>query len=237
MKSKVKKLLAGVVAAVLLGLGASSAQAGFEIRELRTTSGGVDTVNLYAFNNGAGGSGTKVLGIEVTVNALGVSSAVAAGSGIQSIAVPGMGGSVLANGLDVYLVDTDEDGFPDAVDVTGMSSTTKSYLRAGTTATWVGTLSSTDANFLDGEVDFMSHTGFNNAGGLIADSTSPSGYGARFAVLRVPAGSAIQVAGKIGSETLFEQVINTNDAAIPEPATLGLLSLGALGLMARRRRA
>jgi hypothetical protein len=62
-----------------------------------------------------------------------------------------------------------------------------------------------------------------------------TGAGALFALAVVPTGKAVRAQGTLspdkGGVTDFDTGI-----AIPEPATLGLFSVGAIGLLARRRR-
>jgi len=58
-----------------------------------------------------------------------------------------------------------------------------------------------------------------------------------FAQSVVPAGQKVHLAGLFGAETGDPQPFTADNVAVPEPASLGLLSLGLGGLMVRRRRA
>jgi len=107
------------------------------------------------------------------------------------------------------LGDTNLDG---KVDVTDLGNLASSY-GAGSGAQWV----QGDTNY-DGKVDVTDLGNLaSNYGGQLASGPS--------------AGAAAMVAGSLASVAA-----GANGAAVPEPASLGLIGVGAIALLGRRNR-
>jgi hypothetical protein len=60
--------------------------------------------------------------------------------------------------------------------------------------------------------------------------------GALFAVAVVPKGTAVTITGSIAADKGNQQAVNFTDGGVPEPTSLGLAAVGAVGMLARRRR-
>jgi hypothetical protein len=60
--------------------------------------------------------------------------------------------------------------------------------------------------------------------------------GAMFAIAVVPKGTAVNILGSIAADKGDQTPVNFTDG-VPEPATIGLVSIAAVGMLARRRRA
>ena len=229
LKRRAAKLLGGAVLATFL---ASTAQAGFVISSVRTTIGSEDVVVFRALNDGTGGSGTKLQALDVVA-----STPYTAGDNIK-----------------IQLADFDGDGENDANPIgVGINAgqATGSFIRIGSTANFntvfvdpSPTTTDTDfdgipdqaiaADYVNGKV-----VSFNVAGFPFPAPTATAGSGQVFANIVVPTGISVQVFWQMGGEIGNPFVGTYIDPGldIPEPATLGVLALGALGLLARRRQA
>jgi hypothetical protein len=71
------------------------------------------------------------------------------------------------------------------------------------------------------------------AGPGFDSSAKSTGPGALFAVAVVPTGTVVQAVGQLSPD---KGNVTNFDTTAPEPATFGLLSVGTIGLLARRRR-
>jgi len=152
------------------------------------------------------------------------------------------------------LVDLDGDGAPDANPIgSGINagSTAGSFIRIGGAATFLSVFiapspATTDSDFdsvpdqainpdyVNGKV-----VSFNVAGFPQTAPVATAGSGQIFASIVVPTGISVQVYWQMGGE-IGNPFVGTYDDPgldIPEPASLGVLALGALGLLARRRQA
>lgn len=74
-----------------------------------------------------------------------------------------------------------------------------------------------------------------NLGGGINATTTNGGNGAMIGVAVVPTGDNASASGSIGGEVGSPQTFSISSKAVPEPACLSMIGLGALGLIRRRR--
>lgn len=234
-KSAMSKWMGVCGGAVLAGALASTAQAGFVINTNRLVgtggNAGMDVIQFRAFNDGSGGTGTRLVAVNVTLQ------------------------SPAPLKFDIHDIDADNANDVNALGLSPTLSpnadTAGSWIRLGTTFTATAILPSPTSTDTDGdfapdqaiapEYTSNSVTSFHVEGahvppsgqaGLIANT----GSGALFAVAIVPTGTPVTVFGEVAGDTGDKVSIQATDP-IPEPASLSLLGLGAMGLMARRRRA
>jgi len=228
-----KKAILGLVGGLLM---TASANAGFIVNGNTSpafSGGGFDAYVLTAFNNGAAGSGTSLSSMDVTVTS--------------------------AANMRVNFRDTDGDTVADANPLgTGMSFTNSTQYILGTFGR-VGALASfnsvavdpspttTDSDG-DGEADRTPNPLYNalhqlHIAGFTTAATPPVanvGNGTPFLVVVLPTGGAAVADIGLGSETAVGTAIVAlpigNVVVTPEPASIGMLALGATMLGARRRR-
>jgi len=213
-----------------MALGASAAQAGFVVTSIRQPGlgpDGFDIVKFQARNDGIGGSGTRLLATDMTVSILGDGN------------------------FKFEFADIDADGVPDATAAGQTAPTVEpaspqfSFVKIYP-GTWniasVPPGSRSDPNE-DGVPDanppatFASTKSFRVAGFVSPPGALASTIPRTFAVAVVSPGSTVEVRGELASEVqgFSQQVVATDP--IPEPATVGLLGVGAMSLLGRRRRA
>jgi len=209
-------------------MGASVANADFVVTSTRaasTANPGFDVIKYFALNDGANGTGTLLQSVDVTLTSAG-------------------------DPLKFRLIDSDGDGTEDVdlfLTVPGFSVANPqgTYVRVGAPASWNvasapggassdpdgdGTPNSNPAQTF-GNVRNVRVAGFNASG--VAANT---GQGAQFAALIVPAGTPVLAAGGVAGTAGGITNFAVPDP-VPEPTTIGLLGLGVIGLMGRRRRA
>jgi hypothetical protein len=210
------------------------AKADFIIDHTRVaiTSGqfsGDDMVTFTVTNNGLGNTvGTsKLLAVDVTM------------------------GSTDANPkFFIRTYDNDGSGINDDADLAGNAGTPLgSFVRAGTTAQFTIVSSNPPLNSPDDQVTTKANAPYTDGQSLpgfeMVGAANLTGGGVNvatpktFAVAVVPTGQQVHLSGLLGAES-GDALPFTADAPgtnVPEPTSLGLLTLGLGGLMVRRRRA
>lgn len=230
-----KRSLLAVGAAVLLGAGVANAD--FIVTSTRTAGTGAlqgfDVVKFFGQNDGTGGTAgsTKLQSVSLTM-------------------------SVDTGNLKLDFRDLDGDAVNDA-NILGSGvaagSPTGTYIRPGGIATFNAVLvepgggssdpdgdgtansdPSTDPKFTS-QLKSIRVDGFQPPANAPAAGTAP---GAQFAAAIVPTGNAVHMVGSIAGEAGSAVPVNYTDPGnnIPEPASLSLVGLGALGFLGRRSR-
>jgi hypothetical protein len=239
-KMRVKLLAAGAV----LALVGSSAHANFIVtgkRDPATGAGvpaGYEMIRWFAVNDGVGGSGNQLQSVDATMS-------------IDLNKSP--------NGkFFVNFQDADNDGAPDANFTGGgsfiISNPPGSYIRVGgaltfgTTFVPPGAFSDPDGtgaptvnplpqdNPAFANVKSFRVAGANTTGPVLATTAQNAGLGAQFAAAIVPAGTVVNFSGFIAGKVGPNNLTFTATDPVPEPTTVGLLGVGAVGLLSRRRR-
>jgi hypothetical protein len=234
---RMKKSVKYLAAAALMAIGAGSANADIVVQSTKTTVGANDVYIFKALNNASTGS-TKVLAINITLTSnqpIKFENADIDGDGELDANVNGLQGGafgVTASPLPATLPG--------------------SYIRLGTTTAWKLAANTPDAYTdldADGSPDpdpdgagpklgaagrqqYYANTKTFRVEGFVQGGVTANVNAAQFAGVIVPAGATVSISGTLADENgvLFP-------AAVPEPASLGLLGLGALGLLRRNRKA
>jgi hypothetical protein len=214
-------------------MGASVANAGFVISSTREDgsggNAGFDVIKFFAKNDGLDGTGTQLQSVDITLS------------------LPTSPNS----NLKVDFRDIDFDGEPDANVLGGgafpIANPPGTYIRVGGAASFNTATAPPNANS-DPDADGVPnrqpsqdpfYTNLKTLRVAGFNPTAPAattGLGAQFAAAVVPDGVTVLAAGGVAGTTgAITPVSELN--AVPEPATIGLLGLGVMSMMGRRRRA
>lgn len=187
-----------------------------------TTDNGYDIVEFFARDDGTNGTGTKAIASDITLKDL--------RGGRLLIKFVGAGANDKADLVGAEApVDINNNIKPDRSFINILGS----FADDPTAYSVVSTNPpNTHINYAGGVPQFEV-AGANLSGGVNA-TTSNGGKGALIAVAVVPTGDVAAITGSIGGDTGDPFPIYATNP-LPEPATLGLLSVGAL-LLTRRRR-
>ena len=192
-------------------------------RTADTVDAGNDVVEFFAKNDGTNGTGTKVIASDITLADTSggkllikfVSASTSAKADLSATkANVDANGNIIPDRSFVNILANDGNDDPTAYSV-------------------VSTVpDNTHANYAGGVTQFEV-VGANLGGGINATTTN-GGAGALVGVAVVPTGDPVKLSGTLGGE-LGAPVAVSAVNGVPEPASLGLLGLGALGLIRRRR--
>lgn len=216
-----------VFAAAAALASAGVARANFHISAvIQNLADGNERTEIFALNNGVDGTGTKAIASDITIADLSgpnlvigfVNNAPTAHADVMGVFAP-----------DPYNSDRS------FVNLLGDPSGGTSGIDNDPTAySVVSTVpANTHANFTHGVTQFEV-VGVNLFGGVDATSAANGGKGALIAVAVAPIGDQINFQGSIGGDSGDPQPFSW--PSIPEPASLSMLGVGALGLLVRRRR-
>jgi len=218
-------------------LSAPTAHAAFVVSQIKTTATGVEIYQIQALNDGTGGTGTQLAGIDLTLRTVN-----AAG---QPIATGG------AFKMDLDSQDFSGDGVFDA-NVSGAGRTygnsTGTWMRIGNTLTSSWVLANVNPAAFDSDpgvtgtqtqpvdpayanLHVFGVAGIFTAGGGVAANATP----AKFVNIVVPTGTLWDLNGTIGGNLGDPQTIFATNA--PEPGSLALVTIGLLAFAGRRRTA
>jgi len=193
--------------------GSAHAALSFSTERL-AVNGTLDRVVLYALSNTSTGAAANVFGGDVSVS------------------------TTTPNGLKFAVLDSDFDGTPDTVAAFQTPVTGATRTRADQNVFKLIGASAPDprdgtqtAAFNNGLNSWSVTAAADNNVGYLADNTVNGGKGYAVFAAVVPTGSPVAFAGTVSDGTTQKFVI------VPEPTSLAFLGLGAMGLMARRRRA
>lgn len=146
----------------------------------------------------------------------------------------------------IHTFDQDGSGINDDADLSAIGSTGGSFVRFGSAAGWTVVSTTPPLNSPDDSVTIKNTTPYSDGQSLpqfeVAGASNLTGGGTSdatpkaLAVAVVPAGQQVHLSGSLGAEN-GPKFDFTADNPVPEPASLGLIGLGAVGLIRRRRRA
>jgi hypothetical protein len=256
------KKFASLLAVAVIATGAASADANIIITATRTTTtlnttsqgftplGGtqgqaVDVIALKVQNDGVGGTGSLITGIDLTAVTPGAGST---GNFIFK-AIDAVGDNTIPGAMTVDVAAQLGSLLQNNASFNGPFG---SYIRYGSPTGFVTVWNSPaspggtfpenrqDTNN-DGATDFnpvpnyTDNHSFEVVGGVLGGVDASAAAGINLGTLVVPVGTNISLNGIISSESA-DTVVSFTTAAIPEPASLGLLGLGGLALLNRRRR-
>ena len=200
------------------GTGISTAAVGFTGLTAVSLNAASARLNINSGRLIAGANGALVSGAgEVVLNGAAFLSTVQAGSTITNL-ISGVGG-LTKEGSGLLTL-----------------SNTNTYF--GDTTVSLGTLSISNPYLADAADVYMTTGGLFNLNTAAATDTINQLFFDGVAQAAGTWGSTASAAANL-NDTFFSGtgVLNVTTGAVPEPASLGLLTLGALGLLGRRRRA
>lgn len=240
-----KSLLALVGAGIGLFAIASSAQAGFVITATKTVSGAFDVWQVSAQNDGQGGTGTQLIGLNInlqTVTALGAPTS----------------DSGTAFRVD-FATDNSGDGINDANIFGGaptgagraFGNALGTFVRLGNnTSNWSAPAAGQSPSPFesdpdgDGITDTAIAAAYSNLhqlhieGITLLGADASAAPGLKFANVVVPTGVAFTVSGSIlGNLGEFTSIGTNQFPTVPEPSSMAVIGLAIGGLIARRRKA
>jgi len=233
-----------LAAAALMAIGANSAEATLTVNVTKTVVGANDVYIFRALSDGAAG-GTRILGVNLELSSDNLIK-------FEKVDADGDGE------VDANIVGLSGFGFTNAA-APAPATLAGSYVRLGTANTFIDLNGNTPQGYTDGDGDGIPDADPDGAGpqldykarqayyatakkfrvegfapppGIVATSAP----GIQIAGLIVPSGSKIGYTYDVADDggTHF---LGTGGDLIPEPGSLSILGIGALGLLRRRRKA
>jgi len=206
---------------------------------------GFDAIFLYAKNNGANGTGTKLNSVQVTLTDHTAGNNLVIGGYTRS--------SPLATSTAELIASTEVNPNGSAYLLAGTQLNTSTQPPYYSVVTVLGdptnSSESNQANVLVPPSAYTPTNTFPNYGYAIHSfsvsvgssiqgvnaTTANGGLGALFAVVVLPHGDAVDYSGTLSGNIGNGSAIS-GSTAVPEPVTAGLFGIGLAGLAARRRR-